>query len=87
MPLVVPLAWPAQGPGKGFCCQASIGKMSQDLDSWDRPMRAGTLNLTWDRKRPQPKTLGCVNAQAGAVAYTQVLSLVDGSEDDALVGL
>lgn len=87
VPLAVALVWPAQGSGKGFCCQASIGKMSQDLDSCDRPMRAGSLNLTRARKRPQPKTLGCISAQAGAVAYTQVLSLAGGSAEDALVGL
>lgn len=87
MPLAVVLAWPAQGSGKGFCCQASIGKMSQDLDSCDGPTKAGTLNLTWARKRPQPKALGHLNAQAGAVAYTQVLRLSGGSAEDALVGL
>lgn len=87
MPLAAVLAWPAQGSGKGFCCHASIGKMSQDLDSCDRPMGTGTLNLTWARKQPQPKALGCINTQAGVVAYAQVLSLSGRSAEDPLVGL
>lgn len=74
MPLAAVLAWPAQEAGKGFCRQTGVGKVSQDLDSCDRPVRAGSPSLTWARKRPQPKALGC-RAQAGAMACTQVVGL------------
>lgn len=75
MPLAAVFAWPAQEAGKGFCRQAGVGKVSQDLDSYDKPMRARSPSLTWARKRPQPKALGCNRAQAGAMACIQVVGL------------
>lgn len=75
MPPAAMPAQPAQETSKGFCSQAGVGRMSRDLNSSNRPRKAGSLSLTRAWKRPQPTALGCSRAQAGAVAHTQVVRL------------
>lgn len=69
MSLAAALVWPAQEDGKGFCRQAGVGQASQDFDSCDRSMKAGSLSLTWARKRSQPKALDCNRAQVQRPAH------------------
>lgn len=86
-PPAAELAWPAWEACKGFCCWASVGRVSQGLGSSERPMRAGNLSLVCVGKQPQPKALGHNKAQAGAMVGTQVVSLWSRSPEIAQGGV
>lgn len=73
-PAAVPVQ-PAREASNGFCSQACVGRVSQDLVSSKGLIRSESLGLTWTGKQLQFMAVGCIEAQARAVVCTQVVSL------------